>query len=140
MSRLLVLALPLFVGGCFLPVNLTIVNLVANGFSVAATGKGTADHALSAISNQDCSLLRLAKAESVCRADEKGPAPIAGKNVTGAGESVNGENVSDATFETLTDERELRAGTKANAVSEGYRIFYLSPDAATTVLAGAMPR
>ncbi len=49
MARILVLALPLLVGGCFLPVNLTIASLVVNGFSVAATGKGTADHALSAI-------------------------------------------------------------------------------------------
>ena len=67
MARILVLALPLFVGGCFLPVNMTIVSLVVNGFSVVATGKGTADHALSAISNQDCALLRVAKSEAVVR-------------------------------------------------------------------------
>ncbi len=125
MTRILILALPLFVGGCFLPVNMTIVSLVVNGFSVAATGKGTADHALSAISNQDCALLRVAKSEAVCRASETGPPPQASDN--GASEKLKPEGV-------------LRTGTKPNAASGRYRILYLSPGAAPTVLAGATPR
>ena len=124
MARILVLALPLFVGGCFLPVNMTIVSLVVNGFSVAATGKGTADHALSAIANQDCALLRVAKSEAVCRASETGPPPQA-----------SGSGIS----EKLKPEGVLRTGTKPNAASERYRLLYLSPGAAPTVLAGAMP-
>ena len=125
MARILVLALPLFVGGCFLPVNMTIVSLVVNGFSVAATGKGTADHALSAISNQDCALLRLAKSEAVCRASETGPPPLARDN--GASGKQRQEGV-------------LRAGTKPDAAPERYRLLYLSWDSAPPALAGAMPR
>jgi hypothetical protein len=125
MARILVLALPLFVGGCFLPVNMAVVSLVVNGFSVAATGKGTADHALSAISNRDCALLRMVKSEAVCRASETGPSPQASDN--GASEKLKQEGV-------------LRAGTKPDATSERYRLLYLSLGAAPTVLAGAMPR
>ena len=120
MARILVLALPLFVGGCFLPVNMTIVSLVVNGFSVAATGKGTADHALSAISNQDCAMLRIAVSEAICRVSESGPPSQAS--------------------ETLKQEEVLRTGTKPDAASERYRLPYLSADVAPTVLAGAMPR
>lgn len=125
MTRLLVLALPLFVGGCLLPVNMAVVSLVVNGFSVVATGKGTADHALSAISNQDCALLRLAKSEAVCRANETGLPPLVNEKV--ASERLEREGV-------------LRTGTKSDAASERYGLLYLSPDAAPTVLAGAMPR
>lgn len=120
MARILVLALPLFVSGCFLPANMTIVSLVVNGFSMAATGKGTADHALSAISNRDCAMLRMAKSEAVCRASETGPPPLAGEKVK--------------------QERVLRAGTKPNAASERDQSWYLSPSAAPTALAGATPR
>lgn len=130
MTRILVLALPLFVGGCFLPVNMTIVSLVVNGLSVAATGKGTADHALSAISNQDCALLRMAKSEAVCRVSETGPPPM-------LGEELANEKRADEKPEL---EGVLRAGTKPDAASERYRLLYLSSAAAPTVLAGAMPR
>ncbi len=116
MTRILVLVLPLFVGGCFLPVNMTIVSLVVNGFSLAATGKGTADHALSAIANQDCNVLRVAKSEAICRASE----------------TVSTRLVSE-------NEGVLRAGTKPDAASERDRRLYLSPSAAPTALAGAMP-
>ncbi len=88
MARILVLALPLFVSGCFLPANLTIVSLVVNGFSVAATGKSTADHALSAVSSQDCAMLRVAKSEAICRANETG-SPIFDEAILGTSEILN---------------------------------------------------
>ncbi len=125
MARILVLVLPLFVGGCFLPVNMTIVSLVVNGFSVAATGKGTADHALSAISNKDCALFRVATSEAVCRASEKGPSPQVRKEAAG---------------DTLKRDGVLRTGTKPDTASKGYRHLYLSLDATPTVLVGATPR
>lgn len=137
MTRILVLALPLFVGGCFLPVNMTIVSLVVNGLSVAATGKGTADHALSAISNQDCALLRMAKSEAVCRVSETGPPPMLGEELAKLGEELANEKRADEKPEL---EGVLRAGTKPDAASERYRLLYLSSAAAPTVLAGAMPR
>ena len=88
MARILVLALPLFVSGCFLPVHLTIASLVVNGFSVAATGKSTADHALSAVSSQDCAMLRVAKSEAICRANETG-SPIFDVAILGTSEILN---------------------------------------------------
>ncbi len=117
MARILVLALPLFVSGCFLPANLTIASLVINGFSVASTGKGTADHALSAIASQDCAMLRMAKSEAICRANEAESQRL-------AGEKIGQEGIPTA-------------GTKPNAVSE---IYYISPNAVPTALPGAAPR
>ena len=118
MTRILVLVLPLFVGGCFLPVNMTIASLVVNGLSLAATGKGTADHALSAISNQDCNMLRVAKSEAICRANE----------------TVSTRLVSE-------NEGVLRAGTKPDAASKWDHSHWDHPRSAVpTALAGATPR
>lgn len=119
MTRILVLALPLLVGGCFLPVNMTIASLVVNGFSVAATGKGTADHALSAIANQDCAVLRVATSEEVCRTNRAEPARASEK---GKYEGI------------------LRTGTNPIAAQEWEQSFYRSPSAVPTALAGATPR
>ena len=119
MTRILVLALPLFISGCFLPVNMTIASLVVNGLSMAATGKGTADHALSAISNRDCNMLRMAKSEAICR--ENGSPRFASEKVAYEGE--------------------LRTGTKEDAASGwDHTHFGLSPEAVPTALEGAAPR
>ena len=120
MTRILVLALPLFVGGCFLPVNMTIASFVVNGFSMVATGKGAADHALSAISNQDCAMMRMATSEAVCRASETGSPSLVSERVK--------------------QERILRTGTKPDAASEWDQNWYLSLSAVPTALAGAAPR
>ena len=120
MSRVLVLVLPLFVGGCFLPVNFTMVSLVVNGLTMAATGKGTADHALSAIASQDCAMLRVVQSEAVCRASE------AGSPVTD-GEEVN-------------KERLLRAGTMSYAATQRGQALYHPSSAAPTVLVESTPR
>ncbi len=121
MTRILVLVLPLFVGGCFLPVNMTIASLVVNGLSLAATGKGTADHALSAISNQDCNMLRVAKSEAICRASEMVSTPLVSEKVK--------------------YERVLRAGTNPDAASKwDHSHWDVPPNAVPAALAGATPR
>ena len=60
-------ALPLLCGGCALPLQWTILSTAADGASYASTGKTTTDHALSAATERDCSLMRIFEEEPVCR-------------------------------------------------------------------------
>ena len=74
MRRVAIILVPFLVAGCALPPALTLASLAADGISYAATGKSTTDHAISAIADEDCALLRAAKEEAVCRPDgPKGP-------------------------------------------------------------------
>ncbi len=59
----------LVLSGCALPPIVTAVSLAANGVSYATTGKGTADHAISAVAGEDCAVLRAAKDEAICDPD-----------------------------------------------------------------------
>lgn len=59
-------ALPLLCGGCAVPIQWTILSTVADGASYASTGKTTSDHALSAATERDCSLMRVFDDEPVC--------------------------------------------------------------------------
>jgi len=60
-------ALPLLCGGCAVPLQWTILSTFADGASYASTGKTTSDHALSAATERDCSLMRVFEDEAVCR-------------------------------------------------------------------------
>jgi len=64
-----VLVLPFLLAGCALPPAVTVASLVADGVSFATTGKGTADHAISALANEDCALLRAVEGKAVCDPD-----------------------------------------------------------------------
>ncbi|NKB47890.1 MAG: hypothetical protein GKS02_00850 [Alphaproteobacteria bacterium] len=55
--------------GCAVPPAVTVVSLVADGVSYAATGKSTTDHAISAVAGQDCALLRAAQSKNICDPD-----------------------------------------------------------------------
>ena len=59
----------LFLAGCAIPPAVTVVSLVADGISYAATGKSTTDHAISAVARQDCALLRAVQDEAICDPD-----------------------------------------------------------------------
>lgn len=59
----------LVLSGCALPPIITVASLAANGISYATTGKGTADHAISAVAGEDCAILRAAKDEDICDPD-----------------------------------------------------------------------
>jgi len=56
-------------GGCVLPPALTIASWVADGVSVASTGKSISDHAISLLAHEDCRLWRLLQGKSICQAD-----------------------------------------------------------------------
>ena len=60
-----ILLLPCLLMGCS-PV-VVVASLAVNGASYVATGKGVADHGLSAITNEDCATWRVVKGEAVCR-------------------------------------------------------------------------
>lgn len=63
------IVLPLFLAGCALPPVVTVASLVLDGVSYVTTGKGTADHAISAVANEDCALLRAVGGKAVCDPD-----------------------------------------------------------------------
>lgn len=60
------LVLPFLLAGCALPPVVTVASLVADGVSYATTGKGTTDHAISAIADEDCALLRPVEGKPMC--------------------------------------------------------------------------
>ncbi len=69
MRRIAIFLAPFLLAGCALPPAVTLASLAADGVSYAATGKSTTDHAISAIAQEDCALLRAVKEEAICRPD-----------------------------------------------------------------------
>ncbi len=65
--RFLIPFLGLLTAGCFVPPALTIANFAADTMIYLATGKGTADHALSGLAKGDCRLARMNKGQPICR-------------------------------------------------------------------------
>ncbi|HTZ77440.1 MAG TPA: SPOR domain-containing protein [Stellaceae bacterium] len=89
MGRYLLLMMPLLLGGCGVPIAVTIGSYAADGVSYVATGKSVTDHGLTAFTGRDCALLRpLLKREAICHDEpmprENGaPAPVqVGENAT----------------------------------------------------------
>lgn len=62
----LVLLVPFLLAGCAVPPALTLASLAADGVSYVTTGKSTTDHAISAIAEEDCALVRAVKEEAIC--------------------------------------------------------------------------
>jgi hypothetical protein len=60
--------IPLVLGiaGCALPPAVTIVSFVADGISMASSGKTVTDQAISFLAHKDCRLWRLAQGKSIC--------------------------------------------------------------------------
>lgn len=68
--RLAALATPLFLGACFLPPVATVASTAIDGFSLLVSGKSMTSHALSFVTQRDCSLIRgvaAADVTEVCR-------------------------------------------------------------------------
>ena len=66
-KRFLIPFLCLVTGGCFIPPALTIANFAADSMIYLATGKGTADHAISGLIQADCRMSRIMKDKRICR-------------------------------------------------------------------------
>ncbi len=69
MPRITILLAPFLLAGCALPPAVTWASLATDGVSYIATGKSTTDHAISAIADEDCALLRALKEEAICYPD-----------------------------------------------------------------------
>src|SRR6266704_3808529 len=69
-SRIAVLiALIASVGGCVLQHALIIASFVAEGISMASSGKTVTDQAVSVLLQKDCRLWRLVQGKSICGSD-----------------------------------------------------------------------
>jgi len=55
--------------GCALPPALTIASFVADGLSMASTGKTVTDQAISFLAHKDCRIWRLAQGKPICGSD-----------------------------------------------------------------------
>lgn len=71
MNRLVALCIAAFaLGGCALPMPVTVASWAADGLSLIATEKTLTDHGLSALAGQDCALWRGISEGAVCRDDD----------------------------------------------------------------------
>ncbi|GEM_PF-3546225 len=57
------------IAGCVLPPAFTIASFVADGVSVASSGKTVTDHAISLLAHEDCRVWRLLQGKSICQAE-----------------------------------------------------------------------
>ncbi len=78
MRRIAVLFVPFLLAGCALPPALTLASLAADGVSYVATGKSTTDHAISAIAQEDCALVRAVREEAICMPEGSAVAGLTG--------------------------------------------------------------
>ena len=69
LRRLLIIACPLFVGACAVPLPLQIATWAADGISYLLTSKSMSDHGLSAAVGQDCAVHPAITEGTVCRED-----------------------------------------------------------------------
>ena len=68
--RWTILALPLLLSGCLVPLPLTIASLSLSGAAYLDTGKTMPEHALSAATARDCSFFRAVNAGGpVCQSE-----------------------------------------------------------------------
>tara|TARA_R110002072_G_scaffold12070_16_gene53183 strand:- start:1365 stop:1817 length:453 start_codon:yes stop_codon:yes gene_type:complete len=60
----------LLLAGCGLPGGIAALTYTMDGLSYASSGKGMADHALSAAANKDCAMLRAVRGVDICASRE----------------------------------------------------------------------
>ncbi len=72
MPRLLpILLIPLFLGGCALPVHFQIASLALDGFLYLTTEKSLTDHGISQVTGKDCALHRVVTRENNVICDDQ---------------------------------------------------------------------
>ena len=62
-----VVAAPLLIAGCGMPIGVQIASLLADTVSVITTDKTLSDHGISAVIEKDCALWRTVEGNSICR-------------------------------------------------------------------------
>ena len=94
-----VVAAPLVLGACGLPVGVQIASLVADGISYLTTEKTLTDHGISVVTSKDCSLWRGVEGKDICRDEdymgiediELAEASTAPPNKTAKGATISAE-------------------------------------------------
>lgn len=66
LSVIPVIALAAVLGGCAAPAAMQVASFAADGIAYATTGKGTTDHALSALAGGNCRMSNLLKGRDIC--------------------------------------------------------------------------
>lgn len=67
-KNLVMIGLPLLLGGCGLPPALSAASWALDGISYLASGKSVTDHAISEVAQQDCALFRVVQGRELCEA------------------------------------------------------------------------
>ena len=62
----LIFMLPLMTGCAIIPPFVSYISTGASALSYVATGKGTSDHVISAVYDEDCALHRFVSEEDIC--------------------------------------------------------------------------
>lgn len=77
-KSLVLIGLPILLGGCGLPPAISIASWALDGVSYLASGKSVTDHAISQVAGSDCALFRIVQNREICeRIDgDEGGAPI----------------------------------------------------------------
>ena len=65
-KHLVMIGLPLLLGGCGLPPAISVASWAIDGISYMASGKSVTDHALSEVMQQDCALFRAVQERNIC--------------------------------------------------------------------------
>ena len=77
------LLIPVFLGGCALPLEYNLASYAIDGLSYLFSGKSVTDHALSGVARRDCALLRAMDGDEICH-DYAMPAGSDGKDLAKA--------------------------------------------------------
>ena len=127
--RLGVVLLPLFLAACGLPPAVTVASFAIDAISLAVSDKTVADHALSQIVQQDCSIWRGFTGDicidedstiAVAAADGQPPAGGADSADLGAVATASGPISEAAASAQSARDRQLVAGTQSGLKRMGY--------------------
>ncbi len=66
-KSLVMIGLPILLGGCGLPPAVTAASWALDGVSYLVSGKSVTDHAISEVASQDCALFRVVQERSICQ-------------------------------------------------------------------------
>lgn len=113
------LGLLLAVSACGLPPIVSAVSYAIEGASLAASGKGLTDHALSAAADRDCAMFRMIQGEEICRDND--PA-FSGTALAMAGNDKPSESRGISTASRAAAPVLYSYGTTAAAPSSNWRI------------------
>lgn len=113
-----------------MPAGLTTLTYTLTGLSYASSGKGVADHALSAAIDQDCAVLRAVQGIQICgpadRGDAAGLMTMIDSEPLKHQQGASGQPDKDSDVSVIHSRASVKAGTasaKVPAVSASESIY-----------------